>query len=253
MKKFTKDLAAIILMASIVGVVGCKSMNVSNVRTDTHEYVDLGLPSGILWATCNIGATTPEDYGNYYAWGETETKIVYEWETYKHAKGKSNKLTKYCNNSYCAIGFSDTLTKLEGCDDPATSWGRGWHTPTETQWNELQQNTTNQWTTQNGVKGRLFTASNGNTLFLPAAGYRWDSVLYSAVSDGLYWSRSLDTESPFYAWDLHFDSKNCGMSNDLRGYGFSVRPVRESILQPSGRSGGAHGEGIGTEEKKESR
>ncbi len=196
-----------------------------------HDYVDLGLPSGTLWATCNVGADTPEGYGNYYAWGETNTKINYNWGTYKYANGAYDKLTKYCNKSdYGVNGFTDNLTALQTGDDPAASnWGSGWRTPTKAQWDELLANTTNQWTTQNGVKGRKFTSKkNGQTLFLPAAGGRWGSELYNTGSDGDYWSRSLDTDYPSYAWYLGFDSDNCGMYSSNRSYGFSVRPVRQN-------------------------
>ena len=195
-----------------------------------HEWVDLGLPSGTLWATCNIGASKPEGYGNYYAWGETSTKSTYNWGTYKYANGDYDKLTKYCNNSdYDNNGFTDKLTTLQSGDDPATAnWGSGWQTPSKAQWDELLSNTTNQWTTKNGVKGRQFTSKkNGQTLFLPAAGSRWGSELNYAGSYGYYWSRSLYTDNPSYAWYLYFHSGSCRMgSGRSRSSGFSVRPVR---------------------------
>lgn len=194
-----------------------------------HEWVYLGLPSGTVWATCNIGASKPEGYGNYYAWGETSTKSTYNWDTYKYANGAYYKLTKYCGNSdYGNNGFTDKLTTLQSGDDPATAnWGSGWQTPSKAQWDELLSNTTNQWTTKNGVKGRQFTSKkNGQTLFLPAAGYRWASELDDAGSGGYYWSRSLSTDLPNGAWDLSFISGSCYMGNGGRSGGFSVRPVR---------------------------
>ena len=198
-----------------------------------HEWVDLGLPSGTLWATCNIGASKPEGYGNYYAWGETSTKSTYSEETYKYANGNYDKLTKYCNKSHCGNnGFSDNLTTLQSGDDPATAaWGSGWYTPDAEQWNELWNNTTNAWTTQNGVNGRLFTAKNGQTLFLPAASLRWDSELSDLNFVGIrgyYWSRSLYTRNPRYAWACYFHSGCCDILYDIRGYGHSVRPVRSA-------------------------
>ncbi len=199
--------------------------------TGGHDYVDLGLPSGTLWATCNIGATKPEDYGNYYAWGETNTKNTYNRFTYIYANEYNEKLTKYCNDfDYSNNGFTDNLTALQTIDDPATAnWGGGWRTPTKAQWDELLANTTNQWTTKNGVSGRLFTSKkNGQTLFLPAAGDRWDSELLDAGSYGNYWSRSLYTDYPSHAWNLYFDLGRCGMSDDYRSGGFSVRPVRQN-------------------------
>ena len=195
-----------------------------------HNYVDLGLPSGTLWATCNVGASSPEGYGDYYAWGETTTKATYSWSTYKYCNGAYDKLTKYCNKaSYGFNGFTDNLTVLQSGDDAATAnWGSGWCMPTKEQWEELKDNTTVTWTTQNGVKGRKFTASNGNSLFLPAAGYRWGSELDSAGYCGDYWSSSLYTDYPYNAWDFYFNSGNYGMYNDDRSYGRSVRAVREN-------------------------
>jgi hypothetical protein len=201
-----------------------------NGSANGHDYVDLGLPSGTLWATCNVGASKPEGYGNYYAWGEIKTKSTYVWETYKY--GNSQKLIKYCNKSdYGDNGFTDNLTKLQSSDDAATAnWGSGWYTPDKKQWDELLKNTTNKWTTQNGVKGRLFTSKkNGQTLFLPAAGDRWDSDPQDA-GNGYYWSRSLVTEYPFpNVWYLYFYSGNCNMDYfSTRSFGYSVRPVRDN-------------------------
>ena len=197
-----------------------------------HAYVDLGLPSGLLWATCNVGADTPEDYGDYFAWGETTTKSTYNWSTYQYCNGSYNTLAKYCNKSnYGYNGFTDKLTTLLPEDDAATAnWGTDWRMPTKEEWQELFNNTTVTWTTQNGVNGRLFTASNGNSLFLPAAGCRDDSSLYNAGSYGVYWSSSLNTGSPSSAWSFDFNSDDCGMSNYYRYCGQSVRPVRS--LQP---------------------
>ena len=195
-----------------------------------HAYVDLGLPSGLLWATCNVGANAPEEYGDYFAWGETQSKDTYNWSTYQYCNGSSSTLTKYCNNSnYGYNGFTDDLTILLPEDDAATAnWGSDWRMPTREEWQELYQNTTHTWTTQNGVNGRLFTASNGNSLFLPAAGYRFNSGLYYAGSHGDYWSSSLNTDYPDDAWELYFNSGNCGMSSNRRYDGQSVRPVRSA-------------------------
>lgn len=201
---------------------------------DDHDYVDLGLPSGTLWATCNVGATTPEGYGDYFAWGETQPKTTYNWSTYKYHNGDYDQLTKYCSNSnYGYNGFTDNLTILQPSDDAATAnWGNGWCMPTEAQWRELYQNTTNTWTTQNGVNGRLFTANNGTSLFLPASGYRWDGGLYYVGSHGNYWSSLLITDGPNCAWYFYFLSGSyCYMGNNGRSSGQSVRAVR-SARQP---------------------
>jgi len=194
-----------------------------------HEWIDLGLPSGTLWATCNVGANTPEAYGDYFAWGETQPQAsnTYNWSSYKYCNGSYNTLTKYCSNaSYGNNGFTDTLTVLLPEDDAATAnWGSGWRMPTQTELRELKDNCTVTLTTQNGVNGRLFTAANGNSVFLPAAGYRWGSGLNYGGSYGRYWSSSLGTDYPGFAWYLYFYSDNYDMDGDGRYYGFSVRPV----------------------------
>lgn len=194
-----------------------------------HDYVDLGLPSGTLWATCNVGASSPEGYGKYYAWGETNTKSDYGWSNYKYANGAYYKLTKYCNrSSYGNNGFTDNLTVLQSGDDAATAnWGSGWHMPTRTEMEELCY-LPNTWTTRNGVSGRLFTAYNGNTLFLPAAGMRGDGYDYDAGNRGYYWSSSLGPDKPSAVWLLCFTSGDCSMYDYNRNSGYSVRPVRSA-------------------------
>jgi hypothetical protein len=200
---------------------------------DDHEYVDLGLPSGTLWATCNVGATTPEGYGDYFAWGETQPKSYYNWSTYKYCNcnGDTVKLTKYCNKSdYGNNYFTDNLTTLESDDDAATAnWGNDWCIPSGDQWIELWNNTNIVWAiTSNGVFGRLFTASNGNSLFLPAAGYyREDDFYNNDNSNGYYWWNSLCTSYPFDAWSFYFDSGSyCYTYRSKRCDGRSVRAVR---------------------------
>ncbi len=170
-----------------------------------YGYVDLGLPSGTKWATCNVGASTPTAYGNYYAWGETTTKETYNSSTYT---------------------YSGNPTTLPSSSDAATAnWGSGWRMPTYDELNELKNNCTVTWTTQNGINGRLFTGPNGNSIFLPAAGFNADSFLNYAGSSGYYWSSSLFTASPSYAWNHGFSSGNCGMYLDSRRCGLTVRAV----------------------------
>ncbi len=196
----------------------------------SHDYVNLGLPSGTLWATCNVGADTPEDYGDYFAWGETQPKDWYGWSAYQYCMGSYNTLTKYCNNSvYGYNGFTDNLTILQPSDDAATAnWGNGWRMPTKEEWQELYQNTTHTWTTQNGVNGRLFTASNGISLFLPVAGFRWVGELCNVGIFGYYWSSSLGTDDPDFAWCLYFGSDGAHGYDFSYGHGsgYPVRPVR---------------------------
>lgn len=196
---------------------------------DEHEYVDLGLPSGTLWATMNIGATSPEDYGDYFAWGETAPKDVYNWSTYQWCNGSYTTMTKYCTNSnYGYNGFTDGKTELDPEDDAATAnWGSEWRMPSTSQIDELINNCISEWTTMNGVNGRLFTSKiNGASLFLPAAGYRLDSSLNNAGSWGGYWSRTLYSSYPSYACDLYFNSGSVRWGYGDRHCGFTVRAVR---------------------------
>lgn len=198
-----------------------------------HDYVDLGLPSGTLWATCNVGANAPEEYGDYFAWGETEPKTNYDWSTYQYGNGDHRQLTKYCSDAgYGYELFTDSLTVLMPEDDAATTnWGNGWHIPSLEQYKELLQNTTNTWITQNGVNGRLFTAPNGNSLFLPASGFYNREELRGIGLYGSYWTSSLNTSYPCSAWIFAFNEDDCHKPMDCRDswsgrfYGRSVRAV----------------------------
>ena len=183
---------------------------------EEHEYVDLGLPSGTLWATCNVGASSPEDYGSYFAWGETKPKYGYSWETYKYGSNP----TKYNN--------SDGKKVLDYSDDAAyQNWGSDWCMPTIDQLIELKDQCTWKWTTRKGKKGYLVTSKkNGNTLFLPAAGCRNGTSLNGIGSDGYYWSRSLLESKPDVARGLSFCSGGVYGCLSDRHYGQSVRLVR---------------------------
>ena len=204
---------------------------VSFVESDEHEYVDLGLPSGTKWATCNVGANSPEEYGDYFAWGETKPKSTYDWSTYKWCNGSSKTMTKYCTRSdYGYNGFTDNLTELQPEDDAATAnWGSGWQMPSLDQIKELLNSsyTTTKWTQLNGVKGRMITSkSNGNSIFLPYAGGRRDGELYYAGNHGNYWSSSLYPSYDYDACYLYFGSDFWSWSGNYRSYGHSVRAVR---------------------------
>ncbi|PDP70030.1 hypothetical protein [Tannerella forsythia] len=208
----------------------------------TEEYVDLGLPSGIKWAKRNLGASKPSDYGNYYAWGETEPKADYTWATYKWMQaGQSDwkHITKYTIADgqtegiwYDAGGtfIGDNKTTLEAADDAATrKLGSPWRMPTLVEIRELldANNCTWTWTTQDGKNGyEVKSKTNGNSIFLPAAGYRGGSELGSAGSEGDYWSSSLDAARSYNARGLNFVSGGHVWYYYYRVFGFSVRPVR---------------------------
>ena len=194
-----------------------------NPQINGHEYVDLGL--SVKWATCNVGASSPEEYGDYYAWGETETKSTYNWSTYKWCKGSKETQTKYCTSSI--YGTIDNKTEMDSEDDVAhVKWGGSWRMPTEAEIRELREQCTWTWTTQGGKNGYKVTSKkNGNSIFLPAAGFRYNSSLNSAGSYGYCWSSSLNTSYSYGAYFLGFDSDNVNRGNLNRYYGLSVRPV----------------------------
>ena len=197
---------------------------------DNHTWVDLGLPSGTLWATCNVGANAPEEFGYYFAWGEIQPKDTFNWDTYKYCKnGNEYLLTKYCDDaSYGYNNFIDNLTMLQHSDDAATAnWGNDWRIPTVEEWEELSQNTTYTTTTQHGVFGCLFTAVNGNSIFLPAAGICMGGTVYHDICSCYYWSSSLSYGGPNRAYNFVVDA-GIGFRNH-RCFGQSVRAVRSPL------------------------
>jgi len=212
------------LMCLPVFIASCSKDDDNN----NDGWVDLGLPSGTLWAKCNLGADSPEGYGDYFAWGETSTKVLYDWSTYRYCNGDSSQMTKYCNDAaYGADGFTDQLTVLEPGDDAAAvRLGSGAHTPTKAEWEELMANTTSEWTTQNGVYGRKLTSRNGNSLFLPAAGGWWDADYEGTGEHGGYWSATLCTDSAFCAWDFGIGDDDQDLYAADRKYGLSLRAVK---------------------------
>jgi hypothetical protein len=237
MKKLFTALVALVLSLSVSAqfYIYCSNGDVLEVDSislvkpdnyNNHEYVDLGLQSGLKWATCNVGATKPEEYGNYFAWGEVTPKHSYDWSTYKYGT-YYNQLTKYCNDSYFGKNsFTDNKTVLDPEDDAATvSWGGAWRMPTKAEQDELRTKCTWDWTTQNGVYGYKVTGPNGNSIFLPAAGYLVGGALNLAGSGGYYWSSSLYTDGPSGAYYVYFSSGGVDWYYGNRYYGFSVRPV----------------------------
>ena len=186
-----------------------------NPDVSPGEAIDLGLPSGTKWASCNVGATKPEEYGGYYAWGETEEKEIYSEDTYKY----------YQNGEYVNIGSDISGTEY---DVAHMKWGGNWCMPTSNDIKELLDNCDIEWTTLNGVNGRKFTSKiNGNSIFLPAAGYRWSGDLYRAGEYGYYWSSTRYLNISFYAYSLYFASGSAYWLSIYcyRNYGRSVRPV----------------------------
>lgn len=191
---------------------------------DDHEFVDLGLPSGTLWATCNLGATEPEGFGDFFAWGETAPKDNYgsygDYSNYLFYDAATDNMTKY--------NTTDRLIELMAEDDAATAfWGENWQIPSQEQCEELidEANTTLQWTELNGVEGMLITSiRNAKSIFLPNAGYMFDSLMNSGHSYS--WTRTLDDIGTSSAYALALGEFRIVESGWYRHIGLPVRPVR---------------------------
>ena len=198
------------------------------------DFIDLGLPSGLKWASCNLGATKPCEYGDYYQWGSVtpNTDDACDWAHAPFNNGKSSYDATYfasVRDTVCPNGV------LANEFDAAVAAGKG-HMPTQSQFQELLDNTTSEWVnctylgpdhTDHTVMGRKFTASNGNSIFIPASGNRGGSSFINQGSYGYVWSSSLNSDFPYLAWDLYFNSGDCFMFGNGRYYGFTVRPVSE--------------------------
>ena len=188
-----------------------------------HEYVDLGLPSGLKWARCNVGATSPEQAGLYFAWGETTGY------TAEQVTGGERAFSSAVYNAGAAASISSDLTLAQ--DAAHVNLGGKWRMPTKAEFEELINSsyTTQTWTDDyngTGVAGRIITSkTNGNSIFLPASGYCYGSSVSYVGSYGLYWSASCGSSSD--AWNLYFDSGDVYVSIDGRDCGFSVRGVSE--------------------------
>lgn len=235
--------------ATITAKAGDKTATCSVKVKFKMKAVDLGLPSGLKWAECNLGAEKPEDYGDYYAWGEVEPYYSrqdplawkdgktagYDWASYKWCNGDLDKLTKYCPTDktfyWDGEGSPDGKIVLDPEDDVASvKLGGKWRMPTDAEWTELRTKCTWTWTTNyngTGVSGRIVTAPNGNSIFLPAAGGRCGTGLDFAGSYGFYWSSSLYTNDPCSAWGVYFYSDDVYGNFYTRYRGPSVRPVSE--------------------------
>lgn len=217
---------------------GGGSQNNPEELTITGDALDLGIVMTrtdgttykLYWAKSNLSdkglCTNPEDYGDYYAWGETAPKENYSWSTYKFRTSSSGPFSKYNTSSY--YGTVDNKTVLEPEDDVAhVKLGGKWRMPTDAEWTELLTKCTWTWTAKNGVNGYKVTGTNGNSIFLPAAGYRYDTDLDFVGSYGFYWSSSLYTDDPSNAWYVYFGSDEVFRYLGSRYLGLSVRPVSE--------------------------
>ena len=222
MKRFVFFAAA----AALLLAVSCGKEN-----EEHFEFVAIDMGLSVKWANTNLGATAPEEYGDYYAWGETDTKQNYGGETYKWCN-KNNNLTKY--NTFSLFGSVDNKTVLDAEDDVAhVKLGGKWRMPTSSEMDDLISTQNNssyrwEWKTLNGHNGWLVTyLVNNNSMFLPAAGFRDRTDLYFVGSFGYYWSSSLYSDDPYGAYRLHFSYDGENRVNDNRYLGFSVRPVSE--------------------------
>lgn len=198
----------------------------ANGRENGHEWVNLGL--SVKWATCNVGASTPSDSGFYFAWGETAPKKYYCWEELKYClSSKGNRFSKY--NTDPAYGEVDNNTCLDDADDAArVNWGGRWRMPTSEEQDELREKCTWTWTEEDGFLGfKIVSKVNGNTLFLPAAGYVSESEFSpgNVGKTGKYWSSSLSTKYPRYAIYLDFDTVYVKALLYGRSSGLPVRAV----------------------------
>ena len=200
--------------------------------TSQYEAVDLGL--SVKWATCNVGASKPEEYGGYYAWGETEEKSNYDWSTYKWCNGSEDIMTKYCTDS--SDGTVDNKTVLDPEDDVAhVKWGGSWRMPSLAEQKELFNNCSWTWTTLNGVTGYRVTGPNGNSIFLPNAGVRDGTDVYYRDGSG-FWSSSLYSYSCLFAYGLCIHDGTYDWYRCKRFCGVSVRPVCDETSNPDSGS-----------------
>ena len=192
-----------------------------------HEWVDLGLPSGLKWATCNVGASSPIDPGNYFAWGETSTKSKYSWKNYRfRIRGNDTdnvRLSKY--NTDAKRGNVDNKTRLDLEDDAAhMNWGGAWRMPTREEALELDRHCTWTWTSQEGMKGYLVKGKNGNSIFLPVTGSK--SGL-NVPHFGYFWTSSLYDNPSAGVCSHYYQAATYPYSTGSRCVGIPVRPVTE--------------------------
>jgi len=230
----------------VTGISGVPSGWTVLTAIPTPEAVDLGLPSGVKWASFNLGASKPEEYGDYYAWGEIEPyyepgyaladmpiwktgkESGYYWSSYKLCMGTIYTITKYCTDSTSGYnGFKDGKTVLNPDDDAAhVNLGGYWRMPTDAEWTELLSKCTWESTSMNGISGQKVTGPNGNSIFLPSAGLRNGTHRSDAGSLVYYWSSTLHSDYSFEAWVISSFPDYVIKSHADRCAGLSIRPVR---------------------------
>lgn len=197
------------------------------INNNCFEYVDLCLPSGTLWATCNVGADKPSDYGLYFQWGDTKGYSKeqvgkykeFNWGDYKFSKNRSG-------SNFSKYATTGEILKLK--DDAAhINMGGDWHIPTPSQFKELLDNTTSAWTTLYGVNGRMFTSikDKSKCIFIPAVGNAYNNRLYGSGSYGYVWSSALYRTDVYNGQYLFLNSEGTDLNGNGRNFGFSIRGV----------------------------
>lgn len=221
----------IVCCACVVSLgVSCSSSTSQTGTVNGHEWVDLGV--SVKWASCNVGAASPEEFGDYFAWGETSPKNGFEWSDYKYRVSGNQYsdvvFSKY--NTRSDHGVVDDMVRLEADDDAAVrNWGGTWRMPTPKEWSELVDKCIWTWSEQGGRYGYVVTSKkNGRSIFLPAAGSWLGDTSSEMDESGLYWSSCLENDShPTHAYSVNFSSLGIGRNSVARYSGLSVRPVTE--------------------------
>lgn len=197
-------LTTILLLLSL-----CSALRAQSCAVNGHDYVDLGLPSGVLWATCNVGADAPEEFGNYYSWGECRRKIIYDVDSYNTA----------CRD------IDKSISGNKKYDVARRRWGAPWCIPTKSDFEELDSLCNWEWTAVKGIKGYKVTGRNGNSIFLPAAGGCVNDSIYAAGVEGNYWSATPDSLDTNLSHFFYLNSNYVIMYCYYKIVGLTVRPV----------------------------
>ena len=226
-------------VVSSLDPVDAVDLGVVYTRSDGTTYT-------LLWATRNLCKTgfvrSHEAFGDYYGWGDIAPQDVYDWPYYRWSDGKDHKLTRYCPKDKAGFwfgpGIPDGKTSFEDynyVDDAARqALGGDWRIPTYAEWEALQTQCTWKWVTVNGVNGRRITGPNGKSIFLPAAGNRYNTILNYPGSVGHYWAASLFTGHPYFAWSIALDANHVSWKSTARPEGYQIRPVKEEVVRNSG-------------------